>query len=190
MKKRLLGALIGAILLTTTAAGTAHAEGLTPAPKPPTVAEYEDGCRFQEGVILFNTADLSTHNRTAFTTAVTHINKATDLTIRAGTGVSTTNKVTQHENPGSSIGAWSKWNFSTCVTQGINHCVISINDSVMADQPYDYKRLIFLHELGHCLGMAHAKDTKQVLYPRSYIPYHFGVTTYSQVERDWINANY
>lgn len=46
-----------------------------------------------------------------------------------------------------------------------NYCDILINGPYMQELTKDLRMIVYLHELGHCIGLPHTLDPRSVMYP-------------------------
>lgn len=83
------------------------------------------------------------------------------------------------------ICSYSTCNNPTAWNQTFYYCDAYINHSYTASQSYSPKRNVIMHEVGHCVSLAHRSTTSSIMYPSQQ-----SITTPNSYDRSLVNSRY
>lgn len=155
----------------------------------PAAAYATTGCKWSTGSLRIDYRYVNGTFRDTLTSAKTHYNANTDVNL----------SLTDSSGP-----AWTAANSNYGATGWVGHsswtCLFgnTLNSQMQLNQyyisntdPYYRIRLVWLHEMGHSLGLAHVSNAYRVMYSGGTgTVYSNGITTLTTDDKNGINALY
>lgn len=176
-RMRLITALFAAVVLAAVnAAVTAPANAYT-----------TTGCKWPTGNLgVRNTLGAGT-TRDALTAALNNYTVGTDVNL---TQTSNNNEPFRTESYNYGATGWEGQSSWGC-TAGITYSNLAkLNSYYLSTAPEGQKRVVWLHELGHGLGLGHVTTVARVMYTSASSAYGAGVRNLTSDEVAGINALY
>ena len=155
----------------------------------PASAYTLSGCKWNKKSFTVNSAGTNGTMRTALSDAATVYDLSTDVTMVTSSTASST--LTAANNNYGQTG-WEGIASPTCSSGVTSKVHIRANDYYLPNLSSQRARIkvVWLHELGHALGLGHVSTLHRVMYTSASSAYYDGVYTLTGDELNGINALY
>lgn len=155
----------------------------------PASAYATTGCRWSTGTLRIDYRYVNGVYRTELSNAKSHYNTVTDvdLSLADSSGPSWT---AANSNYGAT--GWNGHSSWSCLLGWTNSSQMQLNQYYIADTlPGLRIRLVWLHEMGHSLGLAHVDNAYRVMYGGGTgVVYNNGIVSLTTDDKNGINALY
>ena len=160
---------------------------ITVAGAPAATAAYYTGCRWGTSQLRFNVNDTSQNARIA-------INQASD-NFRNNTSAKVTNisaySAWAAQNKDLGFTGWEGKSWWKCDGNGITYeSQTRLNNAYLSGRPVEQLRVVWLHEMGHSLGLDHSPRLSDVMHNSASEAYSSGTRWLSSDDRFGINNLY
>lgn len=171
-------------------AATALLTGATFIPAAPALAYTTNGCVWSGSSLRINSSGVSGSYLSGLTSAISNYNIRTDVTLTRTTasGPVFTARTSNYGATG-----WEGRAQVNCLSgkASTRSASSQINTHyVKSSAPLNRIKVLWLHELGHSLGLGHVSSKYRIMYPQAVVPYNNGVTALTTDEINGINALY
>ena len=155
----------------------------------PASAYALSGCKWSTGVLRIDYRYVNGPYRDALINARHHYNSVTDVSL------STTDSAGPSwtaANANYSATGWNGQAQNGCLLGRINSSTMRLNQYYIANNaPARRIQLVWLHEMGHSLGLNHINNARVVMYGGgTSTVYSYGITTLQADDRGGINKLY
>lgn len=173
--------------LTSILVAAIAALGIAIVPAVPASAYTTTGCKWSSSTLRIDYRYVNGNFRTAINQAVANYN-ATDVTLST---VDTSGPAFTAQNANYGATGYEGQASWSCLLGKTNNAQIRVNQYYLSGlEPIARLKVVWLHEIGHGLGLDHVTPTARVMYTSASSAYFAGVTALTTDEYNGINALY
>lgn len=147
------------------------------------------GCKWGNTTLRINYSYVASQYTTGLSSAKNNYNSSTpvlSLSLTTSSGPSWTAATSNYGNTG-----WEAHANWTCAFGKTSNCSMRMNQYYLnGTEPWQRHKVIWAHEMGHCLGLGHVSTVARVMYTSATAAYNAGVRSLTSDEINGINAIY
>lgn len=171
-------------------AGLTGALLLTGLIAPPAQAYAFNGCKWSTRTLNLDIREVATSNNQASTLKKAVDNYWASTTVNLKAVTTGTNSFRAISGYYGATGWEGRTSYLPCIGGRFSSVTISSNDYYMKGAAATRMKMVWLHEIGHGLGLDHVSTVKRVMYKSSSDAYNAGVTALTDDEISGINKLY